>query len=401
MIGSYKLMFDLAFYYTLTGFYLSIFTGAEPSASAFVLLCCGVLLNCLIRQNRAVRASLLLPLLALIRWPGLWTAIHLLPVWIYTAYCLRTQRTQVTYEDFYHRFGFSGGLLLSFVLAFLLSKNAPRAFVAVIPYLIMMLAVGVCLLRLLRENTASGGKQALIMVVFIAGCGLLTVGRAPQMLMGAVGFVYEHVIAVALLGAILLFGLVLYGAFAGIAWLASLLGAQGQQLQLDLRSVAEQVGLEAEITDRTGDIAWLRILGYILLAVLITAVLVLIFRRLLGGSNRTASQNPWSEQKTRLGGSAVLGTRSLIRPRDSRLAVRYYYGRFLQEADRRGMEAGPGSTAEEIVCKARMYFPGADPEDLAAVYAPARYCRTLPVTQADASRAQSAWRRLKKTKPPV
>lgn len=404
MIGTYKLIFDLAFYYTLTGFYLNIFTDAAVSAPGFVLLCIMVFLNCMPNPRWPQKVSvwtLLLPLLSLIKWPGMWAVIHLLPVWAYAGYCVWSDRTEVTYGDFHHRFGLSVGSLCSFLLAFLLSRNAPRAFVVVIPYLIMMLVAGVCLLRLLRENTASGGKQALIMIVFVVCCGLLTAGKAPQMLMAVVGFVYEHVIAIALLGVILFFGLTLYGLFAGIAWLASLLGAQGQQIELDLRSVAEQVGLEAEITDHSGDIAWLRILGYILLAVLVTAVLVLIFRRLLGDRRGGRSENPWSEQKARLGSASLPGYRALVRPREPRLAVRYYYSRFLQEADRRGMEAVQGSTAEEIVDQARMYFPGADPQDLTAVYAPARYCHTAPVTQADVTRAQAAWRRLKKTKPPV
>jgi len=119
--------------------------------------------------------------------------------------------------------------------------------------------------------------------------------------------------------------------------------------------------------------------------------------RLMGALDVRATPTVVYSQKTEKMNTPVFRPR-LIKPRDPRGAVRYYYAMFLRECKSRGMELPPGSTAQELAVQCARVFPGADPEDLALVYDPARYWSSQPVTAQQAEEAAQAWNRLRKTK---
>ncbi len=406
MAGIYKLIFDLSLYYSLTGFYLVVFFRTPPSALGMLLLCAAVGLEAFLRGRNVELTKrvpvLALPIFALVVWPGLWPAIHLMPAWLYVGWSLVTGRINVEYEEFRGHYGFGLRLLLIMLPAFLLCKWVGEAFIAAVPYLALMLSVGVCLLRMLREVTPSGTKQAIFIMAFVAGCAILTVGRAPQMVLAVIKFLYQNVVAVVLLGAVLLLGMGFYGLFKGFFWLISLFSkGEEKEVVMDLRSAAEMLGLEDEFVDKTGDILWLRILGYILVALIVAVVLFFIFRRLLGKGRREENEDPWSELRESVEPGAKRRRRSVLRPRDPRMAVRYYYAKFLVECRRRGMRSKPGNTSKELAEMSAAYFPGGDTGQLAAIYAPARYSERAAVTPQDAERAKEAYSSLKKTKSPM
>ena len=406
MTGLYKLIFDLSVYYSLIGFYANIAFGSAPSMLGFALLCVTVGGYIFLQSKGADEHRrmpvLALPFFALVFWPGLWPAIHLLPAWLYTGWSLVTGKTETNYTEFRSHFSFGFGIQAFILPAFIFSKSAPAAFVDAVPYLTMLLAVGVCLLRMLREETQSGSKQALFIMSFVVGCALLTIGRAPHMVMAVIKFLYQNVIAVALLCTILTLGVLLYTFFKFFFWLVSLLGGKNENPpEMNLMSVAQMMGLEEEFVDTSGDIAWLRILGYVLITAVVVLLLFLLFRKLLGHGSREKKRDPWTDQKESVEPGARRRRRSLTRPRDPRLAVRYYYGRFMDECRKRGMTVKPSLTNEELARASAMYFPGGDPGKLAEVYAPARYCERGTVTPADVDRAQAAWSSLKKTKAPL
>lgn len=406
MTGVYKLIFDLSVYYSLIGFYANLAFGSAPSMLGFALLCVVVGAYTFLAgkgaDERVRMAVLALPFIALIFWPGIWPAIHLLPAWFYTGWSLVTGKTETIYEEFRSHFSFGFGIQAFILPAFLFAKAAPSAFVDAVPYLTLLLSSGVCLLRMLREETKSGTKQALFIMSFVAGCAILTIGRAPHMVMAVIKFLYQNVIAVAILCTVLTIGVVFFALFRFIFWLIGLLGGKNENPpEMNLMSAAEMMGLEEEFVDTSGDIAWLRILGYVLITAVIILLLFLLFRKLLGHGSREKKRDPWTDQRESVEPGARRRRRSLTRPRDPRLAVRYYYGRFMDECRKRGMTVKPSLTNEELTHASRMYFPGGDPGKLAEVYAPARYCERGTVTPADVDRAQAAWSRLKKTKAPL
>ena len=404
MAGIYKLIFDLALYYTLAGFYIGVFFSAAPSVPGILLLVLIVVLDAILRRQKVTApapriAILCLPLLTLLAHPGIWPLIHLVPAWVYLGYCIFTGRVETELGDFRSHFSFGLSILLLILPAFLLSKRAAGSFVAIVPYLAIMLAVGVCLLRMLREKTRSGVKQGVYMSVFILACAALTVGKAPQMVGLILKTIYQYVLAPLLLGGVLLVGFGFYGIFKALFWLAALLRKEEPEpVEMDLRSAAEMMGLEEAYDVAVKDHPIARIIGYCLLALAVAAVLFLIFRRLLGNRDKGEEKKPYEESREGVLPPAKRRRPGLTRPREPRLAVRYYYARFLRECRRRSVDLRPGMTSEELAEACSYAFPGVDTAVLQRLYVPARYSDYEPVTAADADRAADAWHALKRSK---
>ncbi len=406
MTALYKLIFDLTVYYSLAGYYFNVIAGQAPSALGYLLLCITAGLYLLLRSRGAsperCRPVLILPVLTFVLWPGIWSAIHMLPAWFYLGWALVTARTEITYLEYHSHFNFGLGIqgLMAPCFMFFPQRGGP-AFIDAIPYITVLLAVGICLMRLLRENTKSGAKQAAFILAFVAGCALLTVGQAPQLLMAGVKWLYQHVVAVGILVLVLTVGMMFYYLGVAFYWLVSLLkGEEAAEPQMDMRSVAETMGLEEELLGATATPLWLNILLYCLAGLLVLGVIFLIFRKLLGSRSGQTARTPWEEERESIDAPARRRRRSLTRPRDPRLAVRFYYARFLDECRRRGLSLRPGLTGEELAHYSEKLFPGAEgmPAKLTRVYSPARYSLRTPVTPGQVTEAEQLWRDLRKTK---
>ena len=405
MTECYKLIFDLSLYYTLSGFYLMLVFSEKPSPWGFLLLAAAALADAALQARKKPRGRagflpLLLPLLMLTARPGLWQIVQLLPGWVYLSWSLITGRTDTDYCEFQNHFSFGVRLLLLLLAGFLFWGKLPGAFGAALPYLILMLADGVCLLRMLREQQGQGLRQAAYIAVFLALCAGLTLGRAPQLLLKAFGLVYQNVLAPLLIGAAVLGAGLCYVLFLALKWLFSTGKGEVELPELELEGIAEGLGLEDAYESRLVNFAWLKPVGILLAAGLTVLVLVLIFRRLMGSRRMGEAAPGGSEQSERMI-QAVGRKRSVgrIRPRDPRLAVRFYYAKYLAECRSRGLQFPDGMTAAELSEHSRQAFPGADPEQLAQVYAPARYSSRETVTRADAETAAALWRKLKQSRP--
>ena len=405
MTECYKLIFDLSLYYTLSGFFTMLAFREKPAPLGFLLLAAAALADAGLRSGKRLRGRivflpLLLPLLILPTRPGLWQLLQLLPGWIYLGWSVITGRTDTDYYEFQSHFGFGLKLLLLLLTGALFGEKLPGALGAALPYLILMLADGVCLLRMLREQQRQGLRQAIYIGVFLVLCAGLTLGRAPQMLLNLVGLIYRNVLAPLLFCAAIAGAVLFYVIFLILKFLLSLRKGEPTAPELQIEGIAEQLGLEDAYRSYLADLSWLKIVGILLAAALAVFVLVLIFRRLMG-SRRMANTAPdGSEQSERMiqtvGRKRSVGR---IRPRDPRLAVRFYYAKYLAECRSRGLQFPDGMTAAELSEHSRQAFPGADPEQLAQVYAPARYSSRETVTRADAETAAALWRKLKQSRP--
>lgn len=410
MVETYKLVFDLALYFTLSGYYLIIGAHVGPSAPGFLALCAAAGLDAILRtrgvygrRQRFLRLlPLFLPLSAFFLRPALWQALQLIPAWIYLGWSVLTDRVSLRYDGF--RTHFSFGLRALLLLAFgpIFSPQFGGALLRSVPYLVLMLGCGVCLLRMLREARAEGMRQGVYIAVFVFVCAGLTVGKAPQLLVKAAGYLWRYALAPLIFVAALAFAALFYGAYLLLRWLVLRAQGKSEPLNIDARSAAQMMGLEDQYDAYTANLEWLRWLLLVLAVCILVFFLIRFFRRLMGEKVSTAGNvSPWRE--TRGAASKAVSSphlSGLMRPREPRLAVRYYYARFLAECRRRGLAIPDGSTVTELCKTCAPGFPGADPSVLCELYSPARYSDRSAVSPSDARRAAETWKELKRSPAP-
>lgn len=403
MTEVYKLLFDLSLYYCVGGYFLRLATGKAPSAAGFLALCACAALDALLR-SRGVRSRwarvipLLLPLAVIFWWPGLWPALHLAVAWAYVAFSLLTERVSLSYYEARTHFGFGLKLLILLVLGPLFPGQLKAAALQTVPYLVLMLTAGVCLLRMLREQRPAGLRQGVYMALFVLLCALLTLGRAPQLLLRGVGYVYSYVLAPLIFCLAIALGVLFYGFYLVMKWLVEHVQGSNEPLQIQLSGAAEMLGLEGEYAAYTADLRWLKVLLTAMGACLLAFLLFRLFRRLLGDRTAAAASGARSERRETLSPrSRTGGVPGLIRPREPRAAVRWYFARFLAECEKRGLTLSKGMTVDELCFQCASVFPCADVVALAEVYRPARYQLSRRVTQEDVKKAADAWNAIKKS----
>ena len=409
MVEIYKLIFDLALYYTLSGYYLIIGAHESPSTPGFIALCAAVALDAAARSRgvyqRAPRAlrvlPLLLPLIAFLFRPALWQVLQVLPPWFYIGWCLLTDRVSLHYDVFRSHYAFALRALILLIFGPFITPQFGGVLLQTVPYLVLMLACGVCLLRMLREARSDGLRQGVYIAVFVIACAGLTVGRAPQMLVKALGYLWQYALAPAIFVAAILFAALFYVGYLVLRWLVARARGQDEPLDIDARSAAQMMGLEEQYDTYVSDLRWLRTILIVLTVCLLLFFLVRFFRKLLGEKAAGPERGgPWRETRIVTPAVAAKHVGSFLRPRDPRLAVRYYYARFLAECRRRGCAVSAGMTVTELTAHCASRFPDADPKVLSALYIPARYSAVRAVTAADARRAEEAWRALKRSPMP-
>lgn len=401
MIGLYKLIFDLSVYYILTGFYLNLFLSKPASLPGFALICLMVALHIFARYKCAPkwcrRGVLLLPALTLLFRPDGWILAHMLIAWVYGAWSLETERLGTDYGKFRNQFMFGLRLQLVCLPGLIVDSNGPMAAVACLPYLLVALAVGICCLRCLRDR-ASALRYGMWTAAFLAVCFLLTLGGVPDFLLTVFGWIYKNIIVRVIQAMSTVVFLAVYYVIKLIADFARIQsGSQGQTPDGEGQSLEEMLNIDGRLPDMSDRGQWLVVIGYLMVGVIMLGLLAWMVIRLMGSLDvRKAATVVYSE-KTEKMDIPVFRPR-LIKPRDPRGAVRYYYALFLRECKNRGMDLIPGSTAQELAEQCAAIFPGADPKDLCAVYDPARYWSSQPVTAQQAEEAAQAWNRLRKTK---
>jgi len=403
MLEFYKLLFDLTLCYELFGYYFKIMFRVEPCLGGFLLLLSMILLDVFLRSRDAKHGflkylPLLLPIAVFYYRPSLWQIVQILPIWAYIGYSIYYDRIGATYDEFMSHFAFAGKIQFILILGIVGWDRIPGALLVAIPYLVMMLAIGVCMLRMLREKENAGTKQAIIVAVFILVSALLTLGKAPQLLVSCIGFIYSKAIAPILMGAAMVVTSVAYVFVIALRWLLTVIRKEEpKQAGTESPPAWYDASRNYEITPV--NVEWLKYVIIFFAVVLVAGVIFLILRKMLsdGSEGETSVGNRDETEKIevrRERTKGIFGTR----PRNPRLAVRYYYGKFLNEVEKRMPERPEGLTASELSAAAGTYFPGVDPSVLAAIYSPARYSSREAVTAEDADRAAAAWKELKHTK---
>lgn len=403
MIEFYKLLFDLTLYYEFFGFYFKVIFHVRPSVGGFLLLVSAVLLDVFLRSRDAKHGiwkflPLVLPVAIFYYRPSLWQFVQFVPIWAFIGTSIWTDRIHVTYDGFKDHFAFAGKLHFIYIPSLAFWERVPGGLQVAVPYLLLMLVIGICLMRMLREKETNSPKQAIYMAVFLLLSALLTIGGAPQMLVRALGFVYQNVIAPALMAVAA--GVTAIGyVFVMLArWLLSLRKGTGPRPGgTETPPAWYDASRKYELVEVNSD--WLKYTLIVIAALLAILFIVLLLRKMLGEKSGDEAEPKRDEQIERATAPTAKPRSFLgIRPRDPRLAVRFYYGKFLAECAKRGEEIPIGLTATELADYCADRFPGVDPQVLTSIYEPARYSSRQPVSAADVDGAAEAWRTLKRTR---
>ncbi len=406
MTEIYYLTFTLSFFYTLIGFYFCIFTKQELPMAGFLLLIGAVAADVLLRKLqksprvfRVIIASAV-PLAVLFFDPALSQLIFLLFPYVFFIVSIATDRVKTTLREFRRQSSICIRLLPLMALGFLTPSVGSGALVLVIPYLVVLLYSMIWLLRMLRVNNATVKSQVLSTLGFLAVTLLCTVGRLPELIGKAAGWVYENVIVYALeaVGAVL--GYVMYG----FGKLLSLLFTRGDALQEQKVSEGDGkiYGYEELLEEAAEPSEFWPIFWKVLLGLAIIALLVLLLKFLLGKKKGDSDEKGYTESEGVTTEIYVKKpTMPRIRPFNAREAVRYDYARFMKEAARRGVIFTKGATSADMVRQSGNDFNEADLSELRSIYVEARYSIDGKITHSQSARSAELYRRLKSSRKAV
>ena len=400
----YKLIFDISVYYGISGYYMILYMDAAPSLAGMLLLVAAIVSYRLVSEkypdSRWKNLLLLLPGIALLFSSGLVPAFHLLPAWCYGAYCVITEKKQLTYPAFRKSFGRRLILLAVFIPPLINEPMAEAALSNSAIYVILWLFAGVSCSRCLREKQENL-RQMLVPLGAIALCGILTYFGVPQFLVKCLN---DYVIQV-LINGLLIIGLLFASLiFALFDWLMSINGPpkHSNGIALETDSIAQIMGIDpSEMKTADADFFWLNMIGYIVGALAILVVLIILIRKLVkSAKNRLHKDNQksWSVERQLLHNNKKerkLSRRKLQNPRET---VRYYYARYMRECNKRGVKVQKHWTSEELAVASKPYFAEDDILQMEGAYRQARYNPNADITAQDAKLASKLWQNFKKTK---
>jgi hypothetical protein len=418
-----KILFDLSFYYALSGYFFFLFTENHPSVWGLPLL---MLSACLfIRFTRSskppepgggftpgdgfsqgdgsiasrIRHSKIVLICAIISCalPGalfafgisFWQTIQFLPAWAFLVFTLLSGRIYTTLEDFKRHFSFTGKLFLLVLIPwFFIFSMVGGALAAAIPYAILYLITGVCLMRVLRDDGKLAVRRNIVVLLALLLVSIVfAMLQAPQLILSAAWFIYQHVIA----RLITVMSVVLFFLMFGIGP-----GEIAYEEEIPIQLPNELIDSGNEMLEFTG---WLVAVPIFIVLGCVVLAIFRIFRRLLGNKRFEKRVRVYTEEHERLQkperGSKIGG---ILRPRDPRLAVRWYYRKYLKEGIIRGAHPSRADTSQRILKKFSPYFPAAGAERLRELYIVSRYNYVKEISKADSDNAAKAWREMKQDK---
>jgi len=412
MIEICKILFDLCFYYTLSGYYLYIIMGVPPLGWGLpILMAPAIVCIILLKRKAAAKTTVkgsrevalpvvivccLLPGSILAFRPGIWQIVQFIPAWAHLGFTLWDNRIYTDRGEFSRHFGFTGKLLISMVAGFFVFSRIGVAITIATPYFILYLLSGVCLMRILREEgklTVSRNISVLLILLF--GSIALVFLQMPQLLLSVIGFIYQNIIARILIVAAYVVGAV----FLAIVWFFRLIfGSRdfgdNAPPEIDTGPGTQEIfgGADAVLREIP---QWIEMVFTVLVVLAVIFVLILILRRLLGDKKKEKTVRLYTEEREKLHTRDRSRKGGVLRPKDPRLAVRWYYRKYLKEGIHRGVHPEPGDTSLRLLRKHSAVFSKNEAGKLREIYVKARYRNSGEIQKSDADLASDLWRSLK------
>ena len=291
------------------------------------------------------------------------------------------------------------------------------------PYLIAALVSAVFLLRYLRADNQMGQmkryrrQQFLELLAFIVISLLLTLARAPQNLVEGLKQMYQHLLVPILSFLVGIIGMLIGGVIYLILAAGSVVTKNSKVEEAKIK-LGETMQQSIEITDaKAAGAEWVLPLIYSIGAIVGMVLLFFFFRWLMG--EKMKQKMPVGILETREYLAEVKDKEAAFskrRPKDSRAAVRYYYGKCLLWMQHKRVQLKPQDTTEEINNKyynsgqvnghtianclqANDFQAKIGPSaELKQLYRKARYQTTVEITKEEAEKAKQLYQRIKASK---
>ena len=336
--------------------------------------------------------------------PDIGQMIQYLPAWAYFGFAVWKGLYNTNRTIFMTHFSFTGKLFFLMLLGifWINSGRVGGAINGAVPYIVLYLLVGVCLMRILREEgKLSRNRNVTIILIMLLACAALAGMQAPQLIMSVFGFLYRNVIQWIIMGAIFLVGAIMLVIVRALFAFLGLFVKDGEfEVPIDMSGAATEVfGTDIEYLDR--NIAWMEALGAVVLILLIALILFLIARRLIGVRTDVKKGMVYKEERENLDKRDRGRIGGLLRPKDPRQAVRWYYRKYLKDgATKHGIKRKLSDTSLHVLRSYDPYYPGDDASDLRDVYVMARYRRKKEIHKSQADAAAELWNKVKSVSAP-
>lgn len=412
---SYKLIFDISVCYTIGAFLLKYFGGISIYVGGFLILLLTALVSILLKQNKNLKilVMILLPIGSLVfLTPSIPELIVFLLIWAYYAFVTITERFVISrgeFVDMLQRFAY-----LFLLLAFLLLTGVQKFNSSVQvtgPYLAASLVSAIFLLRHLRavnhmeQIKLYRRQQFMELMIFLVICLLLTLARAPQNLVEGLKLMYQY-----LLRPILTFfvGIISMLILEIINLVVGLIGFLTNNKEM--RNVNFEIGNAADqyldlIGNVGGHAEWTIPFLYSIGTIVGLVIVFFFFRWLMG--ERFRQKLPTGILESRESIEYEKDKRTNFRkrsPKDSRAAVRFYYGKYLLWLQNKRVQLRLQDTTEEINDK----YNGALIEDdkakreaslqLKHLYRKSRYQIAEQITSKEAEKAKQLYQTIRTSK---
>lgn len=405
-----KLTFDLCFYYSVSGFYLYLIADSYPAFAGFALLVASICLYVFLttkmpglykRREKAIKIlCALLPASFLLFTPSLAQIVQFLPALAYLIYSIWKELLHTSRYAFIDHLSFTAKLMCIILPGFLVGSKSISALQGASVYMLLYLFAGVAMLRILREDGKIGKRKTLLSLGLLAAFGICLVAfNAPGALFNAAGFIYQNIIANILFYLAAGIGYLIYGIIWLVMKLLSFFGVEGEAIQIDVGGSGAEIFGEGIAEGPAINSQLIETIAYVVVILLIAFIIFMVFRRLLGAAKAgKADASPYLEENEIIAPARTIS--KTFRPRDRRLAVRWYYQRFLIEGIKRGGQVLPRDTSETVEKGYRPLFAGQSTADIRHAYIKARYQEGTPVSAEDVASMAAQWKKLKKAAKP-
>lgn len=411
MISVLRILFDLSFYYMFTGFYLSIFlpgwTEMVSSGLGLLLLLASVLLYVIMSRARKLpdesnartvrKVSPLvifcsaIPAIVFLFEFSVSQIIQFLPAWFFVCYSLFAGSLGTNVVEFNARFRFSQKLLLLCIPGLMFVTRLYESTQVALPYLMLYLLSAVCLKRILRKEGSLRHSRNTLPVVFVVAASALIAGlQIRQVVVGGLRFVFAAVFQFVASVFIFLFGWLgdlvvrLFGFFAVLLRNEQMVSGQGGE---GLTAVAEY---ETAI--------WIQIVFAVFILTIVFIGLWFLIRSLIvffwGKRLKRSADVAYVEQSEWLDEGARLERAKILKPREHRQVVRWYYRKYLSSGSSSGVEFEDSDTSLIVMQKFDKIFPNVQQHSFRDLYLRVRY-RDGVVEKEDAEAAAGLWRQMK------
>ena len=411
-----KILFDMCFYYTFVGYCFTMFTLEAPSSWGIPVFMAAAVVNLLLQrllpgsaaaENSGPRQinfrkilCCALPAAFFLFGSSFWQKISFLPAWAYFSFTIWTDRVHMDREEFRQRFSFSARIYLLAALGIFWISRMKIALLGAIPYFILYLLTGICIMRILREKgKLKESRNVFVVLVMLAGSLMLAVLQTPHIVMSIISFIYKNIITNVFIAILYVAGAVMYAFMWLFVQLIALISTKGTEFQAELGAAAEEVFGDELNAKLVTSPEWLKYIGLAILALAAAFILFLILRKMIGARRRDEAALPYSEERDALRKRGRSARSGIFRPRDARQVVRWYYRKYLKEVVSRGVRIVPGDTSQTVLKKSDVHFPGSDAEKIRELYILSRYRHKNEIRDIDAFAATELWKKLKQGQP--